>query len=306
MSIVDKLLASANLKPTISSGHNITVRILRIGPAEARALLKANQDNRALRQGRVNYYAKVMSQGGWRLTHQGIAFSSKGIGIDLQHRLEAVIVSGVTIDLMVTEGLDQSAFEAIDQHERRTVADALRIDKLLTEEAKFFLLCRGGTGASNPTVLEVGEASCLIEQMHKELIEACNTRKAVTSSTPMRAAAIVLMSEKPELAPQVLGNYRALVLSKSECWTPAMHAFNRQVERRKTRTLSNGKTASNIPDRIDLLTRGLMALDPTKASISSLNVTQNAADQAKERAARLLAPMGDEQDAQGAFTGNSF
>jgi hypothetical protein len=284
MSVVDKLLGAAGLAPQVSSGHNISIRVLRIGPAEATALLSANKDNRPLRPGRVAYYAKVMKQGGWRLTHQGIAFCTDGRALDLQHRLHAIILSGVTVDFVVAEGLDPIAFEAIDQHERRSMADALGMDRGLTEEAKFFLLARGGKSAQNPTILEVGEASSLIESLHNDLVETCGTRKAIVSTVPMRAAAITLMHEKRSLALQILQNYRNLVLRRSELWTPIMHSFNRKLEAKEFGTTG--------PARFAALAAGLIALDPRMADKKIIKYKEAAdIEAAKSRAAKVIAAM---------------
>lgn len=265
MNIVDKLLANAGLKPRLATGHGLTVRILLIGPDEARALLAANQDNRPLRPGRVRFYAKVMRQGGWYLTHQGIAFSKSGQGLDLQHRLTAIIRANITVMMMVTEGLNDEAFKAIDQHERRTMADALREDRSLVDLARFFILARGGNMQSNPSVLEVGEVCGVIEDLYNDLRNACATKRKVYSATPVRAAAILTMHEHPRVATTIAQRYRALVLDHTESWTRVMHAFGKQE---RSGTLGS----SGFLTRLDLFARALVMFAPDKEDLTKIQI----------------------------------
>lgn len=264
MKTVDELLADFNLEPVeIKSG--LATRVLMIGPKEAEALLRSNHDNRALRPGRVKYYAKTMSQGNWKLTHQGLAFSESGKGLDLQHRLNAVIQSGITAPFMVVEGLSDDAFEAIDQHERRTAADALKLPRVLIEEARFFIALQGGTANGNSTLREVGEMASEIEHDSSKLTEACPTRRAIYASVSMRCAAILLMLEKPKSTIEILQKYRNFVLQKTEEWSSSMHAFGRQAAAGKL-------LARDYKERADLFARGLIALDPASNDLLRIQV----------------------------------
>lgn len=259
---------------------------MRIGPNEAAALLAANRDNRRIRPNRVEYYAKVMKLGGWRLTHQGIGFCVDGRGFDLQHRLSAIIKANITVDMMVTEGLSPEAFEAIDQHERRNVADALRVDRLLTDVARFLLLARGGHTAASPAVLEIGEACSAVEHLHSQVIASCSSRKVLFTSAAVRVAAMILIAEKPAMAPQVLHNYRILALSHSEEWPRVMHALYRQF--------SNGMVSTaGLSARMDLLSRAVVALDPARANLSKIQIDQDTITATRLRAARLIDTLDD-------------
>jgi hypothetical protein len=61
--------------------------ILNVTPAMAQQWLKHNDFNRPLNQRLVEKYAGQMRAGNWQRTHQGIAFDSRGIILDGQHRL---------------------------------------------------------------------------------------------------------------------------------------------------------------------------------------------------------------------------
>lgn len=97
----------------------------------------------------VNKYAFEMLAGRWQFTHQGLAFinlidSGTAEGKDGEHRLRALIQActkgaargGVTLDpnpdlaldFMVTEGLDQASWRAMDIGKSRTPGDFMASD----------------------------------------------------------------------------------------------------------------------------------------------------------------------------------
>lgn len=273
---VDKLLRDAGLVAREVPDHGLRIRVMFVGPLEAAAMLKANQDNRRLRPGRVKFYARVQLAGSWMLTHQGIAFSADGSGIDLQHRLQAVILSGVEIKLIVVEGLERSAFEAIDQHERRSMSDALKLPRDVCEVAKFFRLV--AHGETQPLPRDVDEVACQIVDAHSMLAPRV---VKVMSAAPMRAAAVLLQLESPESAQLIADRYRDLVLHHTERWTPTMHAFGRQV--------GDGKLGSTrAPVRMDLFSRGLIVLDPRRAAVGKIQIKAATHDIARARTLAAL------------------
>ena len=91
---------------------------------------------RKLKPGVVSGYARAMRSGTWGLTHQGIAIDDNGFLVDGQHRLEAIVESGVTITLLVTTGVPSngdgtsngvSVIDMIDRGSPRSVGDQLYI-----------------------------------------------------------------------------------------------------------------------------------------------------------------------------------
>jgi len=93
----------------------------------ATAWLSKNTNNRSLSARRVEQYARDMSQGKWKMTHQGIAFDGNGTLVDGQHRLAAVIQSGKPIKMLVSEGVEGDANEFIDRGRARSFADTLKM-----------------------------------------------------------------------------------------------------------------------------------------------------------------------------------
>jgi hypothetical protein len=101
------------------------VRFIDISPAVARSLLDRNTRNRKKSQIDIADWSKEMKAGRWRETSQGIGIARDGIIVDGQHRLEAIVDSGVTVNMVVVVGLDPEVFTVTDVGRRRTSGDAL-------------------------------------------------------------------------------------------------------------------------------------------------------------------------------------
>lgn len=107
---------------------------MQVDPDTARRWLNNNFRNRPIAEDTVNAYARDMLGGVWVPTHQGVAFNDREELIDGQHRLHAIIRSGITVRMMVTFGLpshiqgrEMTTMDAVDRGRTRTVADQLKI-----------------------------------------------------------------------------------------------------------------------------------------------------------------------------------
>jgi len=81
--------------------------IILLTPELAAEFLERNHPkNRNIRWTHVARLAKQMSEGKFRTTHQGIATDKDGFLIDGQHRCHAVVKSGVTIQIYLTEQVE--------------------------------------------------------------------------------------------------------------------------------------------------------------------------------------------------------
>jgi hypothetical protein len=119
--------------------------------------------NRNLSEHVAAKYAKAMSEGRWLFTHQGIAFDTEGWLIDGQHRLRAVAISGVTVEMFVVPGCDAATFavldngfkrqahQLIDVHGAPVVAAAARILAIVTGEAVGISVQQGVYDTQLPT-----------------------------------------------------------------------------------------------------------------------------------------------------------
>lgn len=124
-----RILVNPNTTPRSSNGTQhipgLQVTIETVSPAIARGWLDSRAPNRKIDQRIVDILKNDMDEGRWCLTHQGIAFYDTGELFDGQHRLEAIVLHGKPVTLMVTRGVPRSAAEPVDQGRVRTYAQAL-------------------------------------------------------------------------------------------------------------------------------------------------------------------------------------
>lgn len=120
----------------MQTNPEIKSKLMEITPDVAKKFLTRNTRNRDLRERLVESYANDMRNGNWLVNHQGIAFNENGDLIDGQHRLHAVVKSGVTVWMFVVKGLSDtvqngvllSTMDTVDAHKPRSVADHLSIN----------------------------------------------------------------------------------------------------------------------------------------------------------------------------------
>lgn len=96
-----------------------------ITPEMAGDFLATQRLNRKLRGTRVNRYARMLAADKWQLTGEPIIFDSEGHLTDGQHRLTAIIVSGVPMTTFVVRGVERDAFKNTDSGAVRSLADTL-------------------------------------------------------------------------------------------------------------------------------------------------------------------------------------
>lgn len=149
----------------------MTTEIVSVTPQMAEAWLKNNVANRKLRPTIVDTYASDMKSGRWVPSHQGIAFDSKGELVDGQHRLSAIVKSGVIVKMVVTTGVEQN--ENIDNHIKRTLVDTTGHTAYEVAVARM-ILNRFRSGGDFVHAASSSEIKEFIEQ-HKENFEFMNT-----------------------------------------------------------------------------------------------------------------------------------
>lgn len=96
-----------------------------ITPVMAKALLERNSRNRPIRAADVAEWSQVLRTHRWRYTHQGVALDVDGKLQDGQHRLSAIVETGIAAELMVSVGMPPDNFAVIDTGRRRSAAAVL-------------------------------------------------------------------------------------------------------------------------------------------------------------------------------------
>ncbi len=101
--------------------------IVRVTPKIAAEWLNKNTSNRRLDMHRARALAEHMRQGRFYLNGDTIRFAKDGSLIDGQHRLQAVILANLPVELEVRRGLDAFVMPTIDVGVARSMSDVLRI-----------------------------------------------------------------------------------------------------------------------------------------------------------------------------------
>jgi len=102
--------------------------ILLVTPELAKDFLSRNSRNRPLSEFNVAFFEAQLKNNEMQLTHQGIAISSLGRLLDGQHRLTAIVRTGIAASLLVAFDVPEQVFSVLDTGSRRTAADVLAID----------------------------------------------------------------------------------------------------------------------------------------------------------------------------------
>lgn len=111
--------------PGLSATPEQAFRVKITPEAAAEMLSRLPARQRTLKPERVATYARLMRAGQWRFSHEAIMFDTNGRLIEGQHRLRAVVASGVTVELMVTVGAPPDSFAVIDQGLNRSAEQFL-------------------------------------------------------------------------------------------------------------------------------------------------------------------------------------
>lgn len=159
-----------------------------------------DKHNRSISLQAAARYAHDMRNGRWHLTHQGLAFDEKGILIDGQHRLAAIVMYGAPVDMMVTYGVEREDGEIlnIDGGKARTQSDRIIMaghDKTFAQlipTAKAFIMygnnygeIRGGMYVTD------GVLARFITENYEDLLYVCNMLHMTTGRKNTKAGPVV-------------------------------------------------------------------------------------------------------------------
>lgn len=105
--------------------QNVSVSIERITAYDAHKYLEMNTRNRKLNHRHTQRLHAAMAAGEWWMNGETIIFGCDGTLLNGQHRLFAIISSGVAVDVLVVRGIDEEAFRTLDGGRIRTTGEVL-------------------------------------------------------------------------------------------------------------------------------------------------------------------------------------
>lgn len=104
-----------------------TAELETITVKRATELLARNTNNRPINQANLQILMHDMQRENFAITGESVKISVTGNLLDGQHRLQAVVQTGIPLKTWVMTGLDDNAFKYIDTGKMRSAADVLAL-----------------------------------------------------------------------------------------------------------------------------------------------------------------------------------
>lgn len=209
----------------------LTTETKTVTPTMAKRFLEKNHPkNRPIQWGRVEAFVADMQRGAWKLTHQGICFDAEDYLIDGQHRLQAIVKSGVAVEMLVVHNA-VGEFEApIDRGQPRSLT--LITGKTRRQIATISLLRQFEQGYQSTTPVTMED----LEQFSARHAEGIQQLEAIRGSSRFMAGtaaalAWALPGDTLKVTAWANAALTGEMLSKGD---PAL-AYRRWLEREKQR-----------------------------------------------------------------------
>lgn len=115
----------------------IKSNFITITPENAAQFLLKNKSNRRISRHTVNCYAKDMKAGRWRRNGEAIVFDSDGYLRNGQHRLSAIVESGVSVTILVIWGVPPEECDIYDRGRIRSTLDSVILSERVDERLRY-------------------------------------------------------------------------------------------------------------------------------------------------------------------------
>jgi hypothetical protein len=260
--------------------------IRKIDSRLAATWLTQSKDNRPLRKSHVNYLAREMKEGRWRLTHQGIAFAPDGTLMDGQHRLQAIKEAAIPVYLQISyyEAGDNInfAFPILDRGLIRSISDITRIDTKIIQIYNVLLWLGVSKRRIAPDDYLTFDSK--IGHTTRLFLSSCPYQRTYYTPAPVRAAgvmALYLKKAKLEHVSQLFAAWGTGNLSNS---LPIVGAFMNYVP-----SLRSDGRAGNVDK---FFASGIYCLLESNSNKSRIHLSQGIVDEyvkeAKETVDNLM------------------
>jgi hypothetical protein len=125
----DSIPMKTELAQDESASPDIYARVEHITPELAAEILaRTSTRNRKLSRNSLERYSSHLRGGQWRLNGETIKLTPNGQLIDGQHRLTAIMQTGIAADVLVAYNVSAEAQSSIDRGKARSIADTLTIN----------------------------------------------------------------------------------------------------------------------------------------------------------------------------------
>ena len=198
-----------------------------ITPQVAQEMLDRNFGNRKFRLSGVRRWAGAMKRGEWLLSPQGLQVDANGNMSDGQHRLRAVVETGMSIPMIVWRDVPVEMFAVTDIGIPRSMADTTKIPQKEVQVLKFFFGLRVNGQDKTPTAAQIHGVADIFRQEVADLLEFAPTASKAISQVGARAAIVILAKEGQQ--ERAFDLYRRVTLSNLEGLPPSVLAVVKQI-----------------------------------------------------------------------------
>lgn len=180
----------------------ITIKLEKITPKIAGEYLFQNKSNyRPLKRSVVNRYAEDMKAGRWETNGETIAFDENGVLKNGQHRLAAIVKSGVTVEMVVVRGIDKNV-TAYDLNSVRTATQISNAKGLDTSKsilsAVNLLFALNGNAHTKMEVVEYAEKhEDELNRTWRSMLNGANTKNVKRGSLMLAAYMMLTLGKMP-------------------------------------------------------------------------------------------------------------
>jgi hypothetical protein len=101
--------------------------IVTVTPEKAEEFLARNTHNRNIKKSNLQKITRALVNGEWQLNGEAVKIAADGTILDGQHRLVAVVQTGVPMKTLLIRGLQNETQETMDTGSPRSAADVLRL-----------------------------------------------------------------------------------------------------------------------------------------------------------------------------------
>lgn len=233
----------------------IKIEVVNVTPKMAQKWLEKNSKNRAIINNSVKSFSRQMSEGKWVFNGDPIRFDDKGELIDGQHRLEAVIMSGKTIQFVVQKGLSEDARLTIDIGKNRKGSEI------------WSMTGGAATSVSRSTLAVCEGAARIIYNVVKHVQVDPNTPLSYTHGSKLAPNEIAVMLRMLEgIDESALWAFRNRTLGFPAVLTAFHWIMTHWVEESEFLTMIEGKPSPEVFDIYFFLAKRREGLNSTQAN----------------------------------------
>lgn len=244
-----------NIKEIFASELILTQKTV-VTPEVAKSILEnCNTNNRPIKRNNVDFLVREMKNGSWHFDGSPIRFLQDGTLADGQHRLLAIVESGVPQEMLFLLGLPSEAVKSIDICAKRTAKDNLIINTGLNYQNSIMGAINQACGGAVSTIrLSTNDQEKFIKKYKRyvDLIASLGNVKKITIAPVLGAILKALIAGENEQTVRdfctvLLGN-KIFDLTPGEASVRTLR--DKLLATLYTRTRDTNQSAMKITERV--------------------------------------------------------